>query len=132
MSPEDRDQHRRRIGFEVEVFLHAYWREDVEPMVSAGVLSWWMDELEDWSVDQVRWALRKWCRDQPGRRANVGHILGLLKQRRGEAYAGRVAAARAAAEVQAPPRRVVSEEERQRRAEVISSVMAGFARAGRS
>lgn len=124
MSPEDRDQHRSRIGFEVEVFLHAYWREGMDPLVKAGVLAWWADELEDWSVDQVRWALRKWCRDEPGKRANVGHILAILKRRRGEAHAERMRAAAASAEPDEAPRAPPDAETCRQRQSVLAETVA--------
>lgn len=110
MSPEDRDRHRSRIGFEVEVVLHSYWRADKDPLIRTAELAWWSDELEDWSIDQVQWALRRWCRDNPDRRPNPGHIVALLIQRRGQACAERMAAERLAKRAEEPAREPIDEE----------------------
>ena len=45
-----------------------------------------MDALEDWHVDQVRAALRQWREEFPNKKPNPGHVLKLLKERRGRAY----------------------------------------------
>lgn len=54
--------------------------------MKAAILADWMDELEDWTVDQIRAALREWRRTNPSKKPNPGHILILLKAGRGRAW----------------------------------------------
>jgi len=57
-------------------------------------MQWWCDELQDWKIEQVRWALRKWNREQPRKRPTPGDIVGILKAERGRRYAEQVKANR--------------------------------------
>lgn len=107
MSPEELERHRSQIGFEVEVVLQGYWQTDLDPRIKAGVMADWADELEDWPVPQVKWALREWRRENPRRKPNPGDILGVLKKRRGEEYAKR----RVASQEAQPPRETMSPEQ---------------------
>ena len=54
--------------------------------MKAAILADWMDELEDWHIDQIRDALRKWRRLNASKKPNPAHILGILKGSRGKAY----------------------------------------------
>lgn len=49
----------------------------------------WIEALEDWPLDQIRWGLRQWVMDNPSKRPNFGHISQLLKAKRGEVWAAR-------------------------------------------
>lgn len=116
MSSDDLAAHRSRIGFEVERVLLGYWQTDIEPVMKAAVLADWADELEDWSVDQVRWALRAWRRDNSRRKPNPGDILLILKRRRGVAAAERMGASAQAGALQEVR---VTDEERARNLAVV-------------
>ncbi len=58
--------------------------------MKAAILADWADTLEDWTHEQVVWALRKWRNGNPSRRPNPGHILGILKEARGKAETGKL------------------------------------------
>ena len=86
LSPQECADHRARIGVEVEIVLDGYWQTMPGPKMKSAILADWMDELEDWHIDQIRWALRKWRNDSPSKKPNPGHIVGLLKRERGQAH----------------------------------------------
>ena len=48
--------------------------------------------LQDWTQEQILWALRKWMVDEPNRKPNPGHILGIMKTARGKKEAAKLAA----------------------------------------
>lgn len=54
-------------------------------------LSWWCDELQDWTLEQAVWGLRKWNREHPRSRPTPGDIVGILKAERGRQKAAEVA-----------------------------------------
>lgn len=56
-------------------------------VVKAGILADWMDELQDWHLDQITAAFKEWRRSNPSKKPNPGHILAILKLRRGQVYA---------------------------------------------
>lgn len=89
MSPDECVAHRTTIAFEVEIVLAGYWQMKLDPRLNAAVLADWADELEDWHVEQIRWALRHWRREHPRIRPNPGDILAILKEKRGRAEAAR-------------------------------------------
>lgn len=90
MSSEECADHRSRIGFEVEIVLQGYWQDQLSPQMKTAVIADWADELEDWPVEQVRWGLREWRRENPRRKPNPGDILAVLKRKRGEEYAAKI------------------------------------------
>ena len=90
LSPQKLEEHRTRIGREVQIILSAYFQPRESPDVIAGQIAWWCDELEDWTIEQIVWAMRKWNRDNPYRRPTVGHIVKMLKAARGAKLAGEV------------------------------------------
>lgn len=90
MSREECADHRARIAFEVEVILQGYWQVELAPQMKAAVLADWADELEDWELEQVRWALREWRRENPRRKPNAGDVLAILKAERGKAEMARL------------------------------------------
>ena len=92
LSPAELETHRTQIAFDVEVVLSGYWQADLEPKMKAAVMADWADELEDWTLEQVRWGLRAWRRDNPRRKPNPGDILGILKTQRGKTEAAKLAA----------------------------------------
>ena len=92
MSPEECAVHRQKIAFEVEVVLDGYWHTQPPVELKAAVMADWADELEDWTLEQVRWGLRAWRRDNPRRKPNPGDILGILKTQRGKTEAAKLAA----------------------------------------
>ena len=55
--------------------------------MKGAVLADWCDELEDWTVDQVRWGLRNWRNSNPSKKPNPAHIVEILKARRGRELA---------------------------------------------
>lgn len=111
MLPHECDAHRKAICLEVEIVLKGYWQDKRSFEMDAAVKAWWMDELEDWTAEQVRWAMRKWCRDNPDRRPNPGHILGLLRESWGKRHAHQVRAA-LAPPVEQPKERISDERRR--------------------
>jgi hypothetical protein len=86
LEPHDLDAHRARIGVEVEIVLDGYWQTRPSEGVRVGILSDWMDELQDWHIDQIFYALRKWRDDNPSKKPNPGHIKRILKGERGMAW----------------------------------------------
>lgn len=58
--------------------------------MKAAILADWADTLEDWEPKQVLWGLRKWRNENPSRKPNPGHILGILKEQRGKSEAGKL------------------------------------------
>ena len=92
LSPAALETHRTQIAFDVEVVLSGYWQTEMDPKMKAAVMADWADELEDWTIEQVRWGLRSWRRENPRRKPNPGDILGILKAQRGKAEAAKLAA----------------------------------------
>ena len=84
LSPQGLQDHRSGIAFEVRT--HIRWFERDERVIAAR-LSWWCDELEDWTQEQVVWALRKWNRENPDKEPTPGHIVQMMKQARGKKIA---------------------------------------------
>lgn len=75
------------IGLEVTVVLDGYWKDHPPQLVKDRILADWMDSLQDWHSDQVRAAMVEWRNENPGKKPNPGHILKILKRRRGKVYA---------------------------------------------
>lgn len=124
MTPQQCAEHRGRIGVEVRIILNGYWQPDEGTEMQKAVLAHWLDALEDWPLDQVRGALISWQMDNPNRRPNPGHIVQMLKKRRGEQYAQKLAALPKPADAQP----VVTEEARQRNLEVVSQLFPTIAK----
>lgn len=80
------EEHRAHIAIEVEIVLDGYWQNRPGDKMRIAILADWMDELEDWHVDQIRWALRKWRDLNPSKKPNPAHITAILKGERGRAY----------------------------------------------
>lgn len=89
MSPQRLDAHRKAIAFDVEVILDGYWDKRPPEDVKAGILADWCDALEDWSGEQVLFALRKWRDENENKKPNPSHILSMLKEIRGRAEVAR-------------------------------------------
>lgn len=121
MSPQECEDHRAEICLEVEIVLKGYWQDKRSFEMDAAVKAWWMDELEDWTPDQVRWAMRKWCRDNPDRRPNPGHILAMLRKSWGRKHAEQTRAA--IAPQPEPPKQRISPE---RHAEIMAEIGVHF------
>lgn len=106
--------------------LSAYFKPHETEEIQAGQLAWWCDELQDWTREQVVWALRQWNRDNPRFRPTPGDIVAMCKAARGAKVAREMAAKRAAeqaAEQAAePPKKRPSPE---RAAEILAE--AGYA-----
>ena len=113
LSPQEVEDHRAKIAFEVGIVLSVYFQPQEDAATRAGQLAWWCDELEDWKQEQVVWALRDWNRSKPRIRPTPGDILAILNTKRGHAEAER-ARARAS---QIPQQSPTSEEPRDYKAE---------------
>lgn len=83
LSPEALGEHRQRIASEIKIVLSAYFQPHEDERIKAGQVAWWCDELEDWTIEQVVWALRKWNRDNPRLRPTPGDIVAICKAARG-------------------------------------------------
>lgn len=46
--------------------------------------------MQDWTQEQVVWALRQWNRDNPDKRPTPGHILGIMTAMRGKREAAKL------------------------------------------
>jgi hypothetical protein len=67
----------------VKIVLSAYFQPHEDAAIIAGQVAWWCDELEDWTHEQVVWALRKWNRDNSRIRPTPGDIVAICKKARG-------------------------------------------------
>lgn len=101
--------------------MSAYFDPSESEEVKAGLLAWFCDELQDWTHEQVVWALRGWNRDNPRRRPTPGDLVGMLKRARGEKLAKQTAAIQKAA----PTVPVITEEARARNLALVEKL--GFA-----
>lgn len=90
LSPQALKDHRARIAFDIKTVLSAYFQPHEAEEVKAAQLAWWCDELQDWTQDQVLWALRKWNRDFPRLRPTPGDILRICKAARGRKHAATI------------------------------------------
>lgn len=104
--------------------MQGYWQSMPPAEIKTAMLADWADSLEDWSHKQVLWALRKWRNENPNKKPNPGHILGLLKGARGRAEAERMATSKPAPQ---PPRQEITEEEKARRRAIAEELGVGFA-----
>ena len=100
LTPQDLQDHRATIAFEVRTVLSAYFQPHEADEIKTSQLAWWCDELQDWEHRQVVWGLRQWNRDNPRIRPTPGDIVSVLVHKRGKAVAARAAAEKAKA---APP-----------------------------
>jgi hypothetical protein len=119
LSPQQLSAHRAAIAFDVKTVLSAYFQPHEAEEIKAAQLAWWCDELQDWTQEQVLWALRKWNRDYPDKRPTPGHILAICKDTRGRKIAAELAKAKPAPE---PERVPATQEQRDR----IAALVAGM------
>lgn len=105
------------------MILDGYWKDRPDAEMKARILADWADTLEDWPQGDVLGALRKWRNENPNKKPNPGHILGLLKEARGRAEAERMALSKPATELQSA---VITDEDRERRKAFAESVMRGY------
>lgn len=117
LSPQQLSEHRQRIAFDVRTILSAYFQPHEAEEIKSAQLAWWCDELQDWSQEQVLWALRQWNRNNPRLRPTPGDIVAVCKAARGR----KIASQRPKVE-KAPEREPVTA---QRAAEIMAE--AGFA-----
>ncbi|MEM8616768.1 MAG: hypothetical protein AAGF20_07515 [Pseudomonadota bacterium] len=66
--------------------MDGYWQTRPSKEVKLGILADWMDQLEDWHIDQIHAALREWRVVNPSKKPNPDHIKAILKGKRGAAY----------------------------------------------
>lgn len=123
LSPQELSAHRQAIAFDVKVTLSAYFDPSEAEEVKAGLLAWFCDELQDWTHEQVVWALRSWNRENPRRRPTPGDIVALLKKARGE----KIARERAAS-VQPDDHAGMSREDHERISAEMSDMLGAFIR----
>lgn len=114
LSPQDLVFHREKIRFSIQTVLSVYFQPHEDDAVRTAQLAWWCDELEDWTVEQVQWALRKWNRENPRIRPTPGDIVKICKDERGR----RIAASRPAIRAE-PEREKISAE---RASEIMAEV----------
>jgi hypothetical protein len=113
--PQELAEHRQRIASEVKTVLSAYFQPHEADEIKAAQLAWWCDELQDWTQEQVVWALRTWNRANPRLRPTPGDIVGIMIETRGKREAAKMAAIAAPPE---PPRELVTPEQ-------AAAIMAG-------
>lgn len=70
--------------------MHGYWQSTPPDQVKAGIMADWCDALEDWTQEQIVWALRKWRNENPNKKPNAGHILAVMKEARGRKIAAQL------------------------------------------
>lgn len=87
LSQRQLSEHRAKIAFDVQVVLSAYFQPHESDEIKAAQLAWWCDELQDWTQEQVVWALRDWTRKNPRHRPTPGDILRICKEARGRKLA---------------------------------------------
>lgn len=125
LPPDQLAKHRSRISFEVKAFLKASYFEEKHPHeVETAILSDWCDELQDWEVDQIKWALRQHRRSRPDKRPNPAHILAILIERRGHSAARRMAVE--ANQEPPPPRATAAQRAEQQ--EKLKKILGQFGR----
>lgn len=117
MSKQELTDHRARIAFDVRTVLSAYFQPHEAEEIKAAQLAWWCDELQDWTQEQVLWALRQWNRDNPRLRPTPGDIVSVCKKARGK----KIAATLPKQEPEPERKRV----DRERAAEILAQ--AGYA-----
>ena len=88
MSRQELEEHRARIAFEVEVVLFDYVKK-TDDAVSAANLAWWCDALQEWTVEQVVWGLRKVALESDYK-PRPKQVVDALKLKRGQAAAARL------------------------------------------
>jgi len=126
LSQDELEEHRGQIAFEVEVVLDGYWDKRPSDAVKAGILADWADTLEDWTQEQILYGLRKWRDDNPSKKPNPSHVLGILKTLRGKAEAKRAAISAPAREPEPHLTAEEREASRKRVADLVAN--AGFAK----
>jgi hypothetical protein len=90
LSPQQLGEHRAKIASEVKIVLSAYFKPSEDAAIVAGQIAWWCDELEDWTLEQIVWALRQWNRDNPRLRPTPGDIVAVCKKARGRKVAAQL------------------------------------------
>lgn len=118
LSPQEVEGHRAKIASEVRAVLSAYFQPHEDEAIKAMQLAWWCDELEDWTHEQVVWALRDWNRKEPRKRPTPGDILAILKATRGRKMAERAKPI----PQQEQPSEEITEEDRERRRKVAEEL----------
>jgi hypothetical protein len=74
----------------VKIVLSAYFKPSEDAAIIAGQIAWWCDELEDWTQEQIVWALRHWNRENPRLRPTPGDIVSICKKARGRKIAAQL------------------------------------------
>ncbi len=90
LSPQGLEEHRHKIASEVKIVLSAYFKPSEDAAIIAGQIAWWCDELEDWTQEQIVWALRHWNRENPRLRPTPGDIVAICKKARGRKIAAQL------------------------------------------
>lgn len=82
LGPQERLKHRAMIGVEVEAMLDGYWQNRPAEPVRDRILANWMDELERYTLEEIRTACVQWQRGNPNKKPNHGHISEALRSAR--------------------------------------------------
>lgn len=124
MTPREYSLHVDLVGKVVKAELRSYWTAQPDPEVDALEVASWVEELQDWSIDEIRAGFSAWVRDNPSKRPNRGHISQLLKRARGKAWVEQ----KSRHAQPEPPARAISPEDMERRRAGAEAIMAGFRR----
>lgn len=76
--------------------LGAYFVPAQGEQIEAATLAWWADDLQDWTPEQVRIALRRWNRDHPRTRPTPGDVGRILRALWARKHSAQIEAARRA------------------------------------
>lgn len=87
---QDLTKHRAMVAFELEVLAKKFdrfgWERDRGTAAHDRLVTDWMDELQDFPLDEVRSAVRDALRDEPGKMPNEWHIVTKIMEARRRAY----------------------------------------------
>lgn len=120
LSPQQQKEHRARVGVRAQSILSQFWQSDEPAAVRAVTLEGWMDVLESASEGEIREAWADYQRNGPrsasGRllRPDPGALWKRIRERRPKPRL---------VKLDEPPRVVIYEETRKRRAAVLSDLV---------
>lgn len=77
LSPQELDDHRARIGIEVEASLQngGHWVAPSSKAVKAKMFKKWMDALQNYGMEEIEAAFTRHALDLPSKKPNEGRIV---------------------------------------------------------